>query len=313
MTLTVDRHADARDRRGAERDRRADARDQMADRRRRRADARDDEDVDLRDGHALTVLRGAAGADRLEAASDRAVAAADRRQAGKDRQVAAQERDEAQEERTMLQTDDLTGLLQRGTGLIALEDEAARSTRTGSSFVVAFIDVDGLKHANDEYGHACGDAVLRTLGGALLRCLRSYDLAMRYGGDEFVCILPGFGIAAAQLRFTALQATLASGEVPVSVTFGLAKWKRGEDTDALLARADAALYDARKATREADDPSAVAAHSLLNSSAVVSLGIDTLHGSWDRISPEDRAHLLERMQVHSTSIDDRLREIAQGR
>jgi GGDEF domain-containing protein len=135
---------------------------------------------------------------------------------------------------------------------------------------------------------------------------------MRYGGDEFVCVLPGFGMAGAQLRVTALQTRLAAGELPVSVTFGIAEWKRGEDTDALLARADAALYDVRKTEREADDPSAVAAHSLLNSSAVVALGIDTLHENWDEISGEDREHLLERMQVHSTSIDERLRAITQG-
>jgi diguanylate cyclase (GGDEF)-like protein len=176
---------------------------------------------------------------------------------------------------------------------------------------VAFIDVDGLKQTNDEHGHACGDSVLRTLGAALLRSMRSYDVAMRYGGDEFVCILPGFGMAAAQLRFTALQARLATGQLAVSVTFGIAEWKRGEDTDALLARADAVLYDVRKTVREAD-PSAVAAHSLLNSSAVVALGIDTLHENWEEISGEDRDHLLERMQVHSTSIDERLRAITRG-
>jgi diguanylate cyclase (GGDEF)-like protein len=299
---------DARDRRGDERDRLAEERD-------RQADERDDDTIDLRDDHALVELRDAAGADRRDAASDRAVAADDRKHAGLDRLVAAHARDDANEERTILQTDVLTGLLQRGAGLIALEREAARSTRTGESFVVAFIDVDGLKHTNDEQGHASGDALLRTLGVALRGSMRSYDLALRYGGDEFVCILPGFGIAAAQRRFTDLQATLAAGPVPVSVTFGVAEWRRGETTEALLARADAALYDVRRTERGADDDeaSAVAAHGLLNSSAVVSLGIDTLREHWDELSGADRAHLLERMQVHSSSIDDRLRDITQGR
>jgi GGDEF domain-containing protein len=177
--------------------------------------------------------------------------------------------------------------------------------------------VDGLKVTNDEHGHAHGDALLRILGTALLSNMRSYDLALRYGGDEFVCILPGFSIAAAQERFAAMQATLAAAELPVAVTFGIAEWRLGEETDELLARADAALYDVRRAERGEDDAgteaSAVTAHGLLNSSAVVSLGIDTLHENWDQISGEDREHLLERMQVHSTSIDDRLREITQGR
>ena len=290
---------DSRDVRGDERDRRADARD-------RRAENRDAKTVDISDARAVAVMQRAAGADRKHAANDR-------KHSELDRLVAAHERGDAVEEREILQTDVLTGLMQRRAGLVALEREAARSTRTGERFVVAFIDVDGLKERNDEHGHAGGDTVLRTLGAALLANMRSYDVAMRYGGDEFVCILPGFNLAGAHLRFTALQATLTVGEPPVSVTFGLSEWKRGEGTDALLARADSALYDVRKAEREEDDPSAVAAHGLLNSSALVSLGIDTLHESWEKISDEDREHLLERMQVHSSSIDDRLREITQGR
>jgi diguanylate cyclase (GGDEF)-like protein len=296
---------DARDRRGDERDRLADERD-------RRADDRDNATVDIGDGRAVAVMRDAAGADRKKSATDR-------KHSELDRLVAAHERGDAFQEREILQTDVLTGLLQRGAGLIALEREAARSTRSGEAFVVVFIDVDGLKNTNDEHGHARGDLLLRTLGVALRASMRPYDLALRYGGDEFVCILPSFNSAAADVRFTALQATLAAGSPAVAMTFGTAESRPGEATDALLARADAALYGVRRAERGEDDfshadaASAVAAHGLLNSSAVVSLGIDTLQESWDDISGAERAYLLERMHIHSSSIDDRLRELTQGR
>src|SRR5207247_2469437 len=135
---------------------------------------------------------------------------------------------------------------------VELQREIARSNRSGDSFVVAFLDVDGLKHINDGQGHGAGDEVLRAVGEKLATGMRSYDLALRYGGDEFVCILPGFGIAEARARFNLLRADLASGSPPVSATFGLAELHAGEDGDGLIARADAALYDARRHERGDD-------------------------------------------------------------
>jgi diguanylate cyclase (GGDEF)-like protein len=189
--------------------------------------------------------------------------------------------------------------------------------------VVAFIDVDGLKQINDDLGHGSGDEVLRVLGETLRAGLRTYDLALRYGGDEFVCILPGFGVAEAQARFRVLQARLAEGPVPVSVTFGVAESRPGEDTEALLARADAALYDVRRTARrgegvrevpsDRDEAAAVTAHGLLNSSAVVSMGITTLQLHWDTLSGPDRAHLLQRMLSHASFVDERLKGLTQGR
>ena len=237
--------------------------------------------------------------------------------------MAARERGDADEEREILQRDELTGVLQRGAGLIALEREMARSTRSGDTFVVAFIDVDGLKRVNDEQGHGSGDELLRILGETLRSGMRSYDLALRYGGDEFVCILPGFGVAEAEARFRLLQARLASGPVPVSVTFGVAEWRPGEDTESLLARADAALYDVRRKARgteqsredpsQDDGASAVLAHTLLNSSAVVSMGIATLEAHWDALLGTERLHLLQRMLTHASLIDVRLKELTRGR
>ncbi len=82
-------------------------------------------------------------------------------------------------------TDDLTGLLRRGAGLALLEREIDRSRRTETRLVVAFVDVDGLKRVNDELGHAAGDRLLSDVAAVLRSRLRSYDLVMRWGGDEF--------------------------------------------------------------------------------------------------------------------------------
>ena len=239
--------ANARDRRARDRDVEAEERDREAE-----AEAETvahsgwSTEIDLRDGRNLKVVRHQAAAEREQAAADRADAAADREQSSLDREVAFCERSDADEEREILRKDGLTGLLQRGAGISALEREAARSARSREHFVVVFIDVDGLKRINDEHGHRAGDEVLRRLGEVLQAGLRSYDLAFRYGGDEFVCILPGVGNDEAEARFRVVRAALASGPVPVSVTIGVAEWRPDEDTDDLLARADSALYDARR-------------------------------------------------------------------
>ena len=318
-----------------ERDQLADERDREADERHRQADQRDRDDeaaervlssdvIDLRERRRVTLVRHAAAAERQQAALDRAAAAADREQARLDRAVAASERDDSIEEREILVKDELTGVLQRGAGLVELQREIARSNRSGDSFVVAFLDVDGLKHINDGQGHGAGDEVLRTVGEKLTTGMRSYDLALRYGGDEFVCILPGFGVAEANARFDVLRAELASGSPPVSVTFGLAAWHPGEESDSLIARADAALYDARREDRgddgassalaaHVDESSAVAGHRLLNDSAVVSMGITTLQEHWSDLSTDERAHLLDRVLKHASTMDDRLKEMTLGR
>ena len=257
MAVTEDTAAtastDPRDRSADDRDRKADERDRQAEGRHRRADERDHDAeaaertvangvIDLRERRGL---RRQAALEREWSAHDRAVAADDRKQAALDREMSAYARGDADEEREILQRDGLTGVLQRGAGIMALEREVARSGRSGEPLVVAFIDVDGLKRINDEQGHASGDAVLSTLGDALRNHMRAYDIALRFGGDEVVCVLPGLAIEEAATRFDALQAELATGSVPVSVSVGLVEWRPGETSDALLARADAAMYGVR--------------------------------------------------------------------
>lgn len=104
-----------------------------------------------------------------------------------DRNTAVSDRAASAFERDFAAFDSLTGVYVRHTGLAVLDHEIARTRRSNSGLVVAFIDVDHLKQVNDADGHAAGNALLVAVATALRGELRSYDLILRYGGDEFVC------------------------------------------------------------------------------------------------------------------------------
>ncbi len=238
-----DAEADGRDDEADLRDGQADARERSADRdRRQNASA-----SDRLEGSAPT----AAGAARRDAAGDRRRSAADRRSAREDRSYSASERSSAAR-------DDLTGTLRRGVGMVEMQREIDRCRRSGDPLVVAFLDVDGLKMINDKRGHQAGDRALRAVGVALRNAMRSYDVVMRYGGDEFLCAQPGVGLAEVNERVLALRVELASAVVPVSVSFGLAELRPGDHLETLVARADDAVYKQRRRARgRASDTSRV--------------------------------------------------------
>lgn len=191
-----------------------------------------------REGDAAAIARLPAAIDRAAAAGDRLMAALDRRSAAELLLRSTQ--------------DELTGALQRAAGLQQLERELARSRREQSPLVVAFVDVDGLKAVNDSLGHLAGDDVMRSVGRALSRHVRGYDVLFRFGGDEFVVGLCGVDLDGAQERFRSMiddLDRLAPGRT-FSVGFALA---RPEDLVIdLLARADADLYARRLIERAAD-------------------------------------------------------------
>jgi diguanylate cyclase (GGDEF)-like protein len=214
----------------------AERRDGQADLRDRTAAIRDDiaerRDADLADT-SDEPLRGAvesAAEDRRHAAADRMHARADRARARRDRLSADH--------------DELTGALTRATGMRSVEHEIARAKRTGEPLTLAFVDVDGLKTVNDTQGHAVGDTLLRNVVTALRSGLRETDLIVRYGGDEFLCVLPGATRDAAAGRLELSEGVLAAFATN-SLSVGLTDYRAGDDAATLVARADDALYTER--------------------------------------------------------------------
>jgi diguanylate cyclase (GGDEF)-like protein len=139
--------------------------------------------------------------------------------------------------------DELTGVLRRVAGLSALEREIARARRQKSALSVAFIDLDGLKQANDRRGHRAGDEMLRGLATMLKSALRGQDLVTRYGGDEFVCVLPDTVADAARAKLSWVQTE--AGKAGMSFSSGVAQLERSDDVVSLLARADREMYAAK--------------------------------------------------------------------
>lgn len=154
--------------------------------------------------------------------------------------------------------DQLTGLFNRRYLDETLPRELHRCQREAKPLVAAMLDVDHFKHFNDHYGHGAGDVVLRGVGALLNRGLRADDVACRYGGEELTLILPNATADEARGRLErirqdimALRVLYQGGELPaVTISIGIAASRAGEfDAAALLARADAALYQAKASGR----------------------------------------------------------------
>ena len=137
--------------------------------------------------------------------------------------------------------DELTGVLRRAAGISAAEREIARARRHNASLAVAFLDVDGLKEANDKTGHGAGDELLRGMVAALKDGLNPDDVVLRYGGDEFVCVLPETSAREARRKLGDIQ--LEASKAGIRFSAGIADLRRNDDVVSLFARADRDLYD----------------------------------------------------------------------
>ncbi len=171
----------------------------------------------------------------------------------------------ARDARAAARIDPLTGILNHGAMQAALGEEVARAARAGTPLSVLMLDVDHFKRVNDTHGHIVGDMVLKRVAGALRSHSRPYDRVCRYGGDEFVVLLPAADmedavLAARRIRVGvgAAVADLAHLGIDVAVSAGVAQWREGSPPSALLQAADRALLDAKRdgrdAVRRAADP-----------------------------------------------------------
>jgi len=162
-----------------------------------------------------------------------------------------------EESRFMATTDALTGLLNRRSLLESTLREVARTKRYGDQLAVILLDVDHFKQINDRRGHAAGDLVLTAVGNLLNRALRTCDIVARWGGEEFVLVLPSTTPEAAQLAAERVRALLAGAEIkdgkgdliPVTASFGVANYQADETLEQVIDRADSAMYRAKSAGR----------------------------------------------------------------
>ena len=150
-------------------------------------------------------------------------------------------------------TDVLTEVANRRGLMQAFEVETARREREGGELAVGLLDIDNFKKLNDSLGHAAGDVALKSLAAHVRQQLRPVDVVARFGGEEFVVLLPGAPVAEAQQTLTRLQRSLSSSlfmhdgrEVFVTFSAGVTRWRSGEPLEAALERADEALYEAKR-------------------------------------------------------------------
>ena len=172
--------------------------------------------------------------------------------------VIAREQRQARDAAVRLSTvDPLTGLFNRTFFFAAVDREIARSLRSNRGFCLLMMDLDELKMINDRYGHYFGDQVLRGVGEVIRSGVRKIDTAARYGGDEFVVLLPetdptGAWVLAEKVRIgvTELKVSVAGTEVPASISVGVVNFPDdGQTSDALMISADQAMYASKRGGR----------------------------------------------------------------
>ena len=160
-------------------------------------------------------------------------------------------RTEFLEELSMI--DPLTGLFNRRFLDKRLPYEIARAERQDSPLTVMMIDLNDFKEINDSFGHPAGDAALQEFASAIRSAIRNADLPVRFGGDEFVLVLPDCDLAQTNYpaqRLERCKVTLQGSEVILHFSMGCAQRLPNESPESLLARADAALYESKR-TRSA--------------------------------------------------------------
>ncbi|AEJ14350.1 MULTISPECIES: sensor domain-containing diguanylate cyclase [Pseudomonas] len=213
------------------------------------------------DGSVARML----GAHRNIDANKRLVAQLQQRNQSLESQVAERTRElswvnqqlqrQLDENRELAERDALTLIANRYRLEKALQLECERAQRFRQPLSLIAMDLDDFKPINDRYGHAHGDAALLRVVDVLRACLREQDLLARWGGDEFVIVLPQASLGEALEVAARLRQAMAQiepvGDCRLTMSYGVVQWEEGEDQHALLARADKALYRAKGSGKNA--------------------------------------------------------------
>ena len=173
--------------------------------------------------------------------------------------IVGREQRRAREEALRLSRyDSLTGLHSRDFFLAEMEQEILRAARSGRPFALLMLDLDGLKAANDRFGHASGDTLLRAVADTLRGDIRITDVAARWGGDEFVMLLPETDLTGAMLVADKVRIDISRLALPhdglvvrTSASIGLVTYPDdGKSSTELMRRADLAMYEAKRRGRD---------------------------------------------------------------
>jgi diguanylate cyclase len=161
--------------------------------------------------------------------------------------------EELQQLSEVVRIDQLTGVLNRRGMDEAFSTEIARYRRSGELLSIALLDIDNFKMLNDQHGHAAGDSALKHLAGVVKRAVRPTDIVTRMGGEEFVVILPNTNLEEAVVTMSRLQRALTkeyflgnNQKLLITFSAGVALFKTEDDVNSILARADQAMYLAKK-------------------------------------------------------------------
>lgn len=155
-------------------------------------------------------------------------------------------------------TDALTGLPNSRSLRMQFDKEVVRASRSGKGFQLVVMDLDGFKAVNDTHGHKLGDTMLKSIGGVIGEQLREYDFLARYGGDEFVAIIPESDIAHTESLHERIEEAVSrfmlkgsNGQMAgVGISLGSANYPdNGESLDTLIETADKAMYLVKKRNR----------------------------------------------------------------
>lgn len=156
----------------------------------------------------------------------------------------------------LAQRDPLTGICNRTALDDSLQRELSHARRQGSSCALMIIDIDHFKAVNDKYGHIIGDCALKAIAQRADKCKRDGDLLFRYGGEEFVILLRDTDLEGAQLLAERIRACIASApchcagiDLDITVSIGVSSLRKHDSPVSLFARADQALYSAKRSGR----------------------------------------------------------------